>query len=361
MEIQSLYIEPTSNCNQSCAMCSRNYWQNETTGDMDFALFQKVLDELPDSVVRIFFGGVGEPLVHPRIMDMVRQAKETGRRCELITNGTLLTQEISRQLLDAGIDEVWVSLDGIEDSGGLGHQDGVDTVLTNMAEYVKLRDLHRYARQKSRLGVAYVVMKSNVAQLERLIQRADSLGINDIKVTHLLPYNKEMESEILYERIRPTFTAGGTQVDLPHLDLHAGSNPVLDRLMMQGKTYNAFRDLGRPAEYCRFVEEGVVFVRWDGEVAPCMALLHDNTVYQQGHARKLRACSFGNIQKKPLESIWESAPYRELRDRVQGFDFSPCATCGACGLFGENEQDCIGAAFPACGHCLWAYGLIQCP
>jgi len=59
-----------------------------------------------------YFGGIGEPLFHPRTVEWVAQAKAAGARVELITNGTLLTEKRSRQLIDAGLDLLWVSIDG---------------------------------------------------------------------------------------------------------------------------------------------------------------------------------------------------------------------------------------------------------
>ncbi len=85
-------------------MCFRKSWVDEQAGDMEEATFRAVLSHLPESVETIFFGGMGEPLFHPRIIDMVRAASALGRRTELISNGSLLTEERSAALLDAGLD-----------------------------------------------------------------------------------------------------------------------------------------------------------------------------------------------------------------------------------------------------------------
>jgi len=45
----------------------------------------------------VFFGGFGEPLAHSDIVEMVTQVKALGAPVELITNGTLLTESLSRQ------------------------------------------------------------------------------------------------------------------------------------------------------------------------------------------------------------------------------------------------------------------------
>ena len=113
-DIRELYIEPTSKCNLSCVMCSRNHWKDESMGFMDIKLFDKLMDEIPGSVSRIFFGGVGEPLCHPDIVYMLGRAKQTRRIVEIITNGTLLTSGMSEKIVESGLEVLWISIDSTE-------------------------------------------------------------------------------------------------------------------------------------------------------------------------------------------------------------------------------------------------------
>ena len=69
------------------------------------------LKDLPQKP-ELFFGGYGEPLSHPRILDMIEQAKKAGYSVSLITNGILLTEQVTRRLIDLRLDKLWVSLDG---------------------------------------------------------------------------------------------------------------------------------------------------------------------------------------------------------------------------------------------------------
>ena len=88
--LKKLYIEPTARCNLRCKMCFRNSWKNEIIGDMRPETFRKAMTTMPDSVETVFFGGMGEPLAHPDIVEMVRTASSLGKRVELLSNGTLL-------------------------------------------------------------------------------------------------------------------------------------------------------------------------------------------------------------------------------------------------------------------------------
>ena len=111
--LAKLYIEPTNQCNLDCRTCMRNIW-DEPMGKMSDAVFARIIEGLRDfsPPPTIFFGGFGEPLSHPEIVRMVAQAKALGAPVELITNATLLTPDLSRELIRAGLDRLWVSLDG---------------------------------------------------------------------------------------------------------------------------------------------------------------------------------------------------------------------------------------------------------
>jgi MoaA/NifB/PqqE/SkfB family radical SAM enzyme len=60
----------------------------------------------------VFFGGFGEPLSHPRIVEMIRQVKALGCRAELITNSIYLSPDLTQALVEAQLDLLWVSIDG---------------------------------------------------------------------------------------------------------------------------------------------------------------------------------------------------------------------------------------------------------
>ena len=66
-------------------------------GQMTDATFDRVISGIQelDSSPSIFFGGFGEPLSHPKIVDMVARAKKISPKVELITNGMLLTEDRS--------------------------------------------------------------------------------------------------------------------------------------------------------------------------------------------------------------------------------------------------------------------------
>jgi len=112
-QLAKVYIEPTDRCNLDCLMCIRSGW-DQPLGRMDKATFDRILLGLQklDPMPSVFFGGLGEPLFHPRTIEWIARVKAVGARVELITNGTLLNEKRARQLIEAGLDVLWVSIDG---------------------------------------------------------------------------------------------------------------------------------------------------------------------------------------------------------------------------------------------------------
>lgn len=59
--------------------------------------------------------------------------------------------------------------------------------------------------------------------------------------------------------------------------------------------------------------------------------------------------------------MWLDPEYIAYRERVHSFAFAPCTTCDGCEMSLANETDCFSNVAPACGGCLWAQEVIQCP
>jgi len=113
---------PIYACNFRCFYCTFSSNPNDRgfisdVTKMDFDLFRKCIDEIgqfPSQTKVIRFVGMGEPLLHNRIADMVAYTTESkvSERVEILTNGSLLTPELSDSLIAAGLDRLLVSIQG---------------------------------------------------------------------------------------------------------------------------------------------------------------------------------------------------------------------------------------------------------
>ncbi|HOP41550.1 MAG TPA: radical SAM/SPASM domain-containing protein [Geobacteraceae bacterium] len=118
-----LFVDPSSACNFKCKFCpsgdtrlirKTGRWQ----GTMDLDLYKKIIHDLkefdePLKVLRLYKDG--EPFLNRNFAEMVRCAKESGvaRSIDTTTNGSLLDPETVKPVLDAGIDRINISVDGL--------------------------------------------------------------------------------------------------------------------------------------------------------------------------------------------------------------------------------------------------------
>ena len=354
--IRKLYVEASSRCNLRCKMCFRHSWVGEHFGDLDPAAFARVMDDSVLSAAEtVFFGGMGEPLVHPALAEMASLASARGKQVELVTNGTLLTREKARELLAAVVTRIWVSIDELEAFNELRR--GTDV----------------------RLGMTAVVMRDNIASLRRIRKFAERFEADDLNLSHIIPNRPEDIEQALWpmcdvaaikavtdkisysRRFEPLDM--GTQIPMFKFSERYKDLLFPDEESLQEAELFSWKGkpVTRRTNWCRFVEEGHCFIRWDGDVSPCMGLLHTAGTYLGDHKRLIRHHSFGNVHEQSLGEIWGSEEYRAFRQRVHEFKYAPCLFCGGCELLEENETDCIGSLAPTCGGCLWGQGFAVCP
>src|SRR5215203_274649 len=105
-----LYLETTNRCNLLCTICPRTYEELEPPADMSWALFTSIVDQVP-GLARAVLHGVGEPMLVANLPRMARYLKDRGVYVLFNTNGTVLSERNGRALIDAGLDELRVSLD----------------------------------------------------------------------------------------------------------------------------------------------------------------------------------------------------------------------------------------------------------
>ena len=112
-----LDIEPTMLCNMKCPMCFQQHMPIPKEGYVDFELYKKIIDECAENkLYSIRLCHRGEPLMHPRIVDMIKYAKNKGiKEVFTLTNGLLLNERLILELYDAGLDWLQMSIDGAYD------------------------------------------------------------------------------------------------------------------------------------------------------------------------------------------------------------------------------------------------------
>lgn len=367
--LAKVYIEPTSLCNLNCITCVRKTWQ-EPMGSIDMEVFDHLVEQLKDfSTTRtVMFGGLGEPLFHPDILEMVGKIKNLGLRVEMTTNGTLLNEAMLQGLLAKGLDMLWVSFDGAT-------PDSFDDIRAGasfhqvVASLKRLAELNTTSMHQITVGITFVAMKKNVADLTLLWRLAKETGAAQISVSNVIPYHVDMVDQMLcttnISMGRMDEEAVAVPISIPIMDINETTRQPLHDLFHSHSEVSVMRNrVGAQRDNCRFIQECCTFIRWDGLVSPCMGLLHSHKTYFPVNytERIVNAYSVGSVLDQKLVTIWNSPEYTEFRERVDQFNFSWCFQCVACVFAQNNEIDCSGSEYPyCCGGCLWGQSVIQCP
>jgi MoaA/NifB/PqqE/SkfB family radical SAM enzyme len=367
MRLDKLYIEVTNQCNLNCRTCIRNVW-DEIPGMMSEGVFKAILDgltEFPALPEKIFLGGFGEPLSHPRIIEMLSLVKSMGMKAELITNGTLLKKEMIQSLIESGLDTLWISLDGAtpESFSDIRMGAQLPNILENLTLLKKMNQGHdRWGfLQDIRIGIVFVAMKQNIAELPAVIEISKNIGASRVLVTNVLPYTEGMVDGAMYYH---SINRRNFDLDLPLMDMDDNTLKAIRKSAEGIHMTIPFGPSEQLRNRCPFIEDGAGAIGWDGELSPCLPLLHNHDGflgfihYGSRHSQKW---AIGNVVDKKLYDLWNTPEHKAFRERVMNFDFSPCITCGGCDLSEKNEEDCIGNRHPTCGACLWAQGVIRCP
>lgn len=149
--LYTMIVEPSGKCNLACTFCDLHSGRVEGTerlkGLMTEETFARIVDqlaEMPFVLKELQYHGNGEPLLNKNLPDFVRYAKSRGvaEKHRLTTNGTMLTPKNLEKVIEAGIDEIHVSLDvadreGYKDLKGCDLYDKVDANLDTAIAYME--------------------------------------------------------------------------------------------------------------------------------------------------------------------------------------------------------------------------------
>ena len=303
-ELNKIYVEPTNRCNLTCVTCIRNAW-DEPLGDMPWPVFEALIDALADfpGPKTFAFAGLGEPLLHERFPEMVRLAHGLGLRTEMTSNAMLLTPSLAGKLIDAGLDQFTVSIDGTsnEAHGAIRPGASLEAIAANIRTLCQLSEDAR--ETPLRIGIEFVAMRRNIHELPALREIAHRIKASFVLVTNVLPYTAELQDEILYNMGPSCHEDDGSPYNplwiMPYMDWsHETQGPLSTMMRQQPKLSFLDLNLNQRNHYCPFVRTGSMAVAWHGGVSPCPALLHSYRCFIRGRRKDFRRCEFGHLPEQ---------------------------------------------------------------
>ncbi|MFQ6090714.1 MAG: radical SAM/SPASM domain-containing protein, partial [Candidatus Bipolaricaulia bacterium] len=143
-----------------------------------WSLVEQVLGEAGRArVFQVALGG-GEPLLHPRILDIVRSAREHNLVPNLTTNGNLLDRELALALNEAGVGQVQISLNGSDEKTNRRTR-------PNFA--AAMRAIENCRTVGLRFGINFLLTRSSLLEVARMIELSRSLGAASVNILRPKP------------------------------------------------------------------------------------------------------------------------------------------------------------------------------
>lgn len=375
-----VFWEVTKGCNLRCIHCRASATELSSPSDLSTSTALGIIDQIAAAANPILVLSGGEPLYRSDIFQLARYGTDKGMRVALATNGTLVTKQVARQIVDSGVRRVSISLDGAD---SLTHDTFRGIPGAFDAAVYGLRNLKALGMS---VQINMTIAKHNARQLPKVLELAKSLGADALHTFLLVPvgcgvdiaaeqmvapqeyeemlnwfYDRSLEGEIelkatcaphYFRVLRQRRVAERRAAEAAATAAHSVPNPPLSpagigptEMMMPGSTgielkANTPRPTrgtghpgGHPSDMSAMTKgclagTGVCFVSHEGEVYPC------------GYLPVIA----GDLRKQTFAEIWENSEvFNQLRDtgNLKG-------KCGCC----EFRNICMGCrarAFAATG------------
>lgn len=235
-------VEPTNNCNFKCLFCPTGTgFSKRPKGYMAQETFDSLLQEAAEAQLPLRFIGWGEPLLHPSILDWIEKSAKAGLLTHLTTNGSLMTEDVMRRLLNIPLDSIKFSFQGVdrESYREMRGQDRFDALMETIARFRALRgDAERPYIHVS-TTITYEDSERVAAFRKRIAPVCDSHHVGRTVLEHLDPYETDLSGESL-ERLKRLKQAQSVVKE------HAECHQVFDCLTVQwdGSISACCRDFG---------------------------------------------------------------------------------------------------------------------
>jgi radical SAM protein with 4Fe4S-binding SPASM domain len=281
-------VEPAMVCNLSCPQCPTGRGDVKRGKPyLDMETFRTLVDEIAGATAVLSLYHQGEPLMHPSFADMVRYASDQGIYTLTSTNGHMLTVENCRQLVEAGLDRIIVSLDGTDPESFRKYRRGgeFEKVIQGIRDLIEARQPSR----KPYIILQFLVFKHNQDQVSDMKRFGMHLGADRVVIKSAqIEYPDEMEEwvpdEARYSRYRKNNRGEWT---------------------WRGKLGNRCRRLWQ-----------TTVITTDGMVLPCC--------FDKG-----AKYTMGSIAGESLYQIWKSRVYNNFRKQVLN-NRAYIGICGNC-------------------------------
>jgi MoaA/NifB/PqqE/SkfB family radical SAM enzyme len=271
--------------------------------------------------------GGGEPLVRKDILEVLKYAKEQGLSCEVVTNGTLITPELAKQLVKLA-DSVIFSIDGPPEIND--HIRGMGT-FDRVARGIRLvQEAKEISQKETLVRINCTISSLNLQYVDELVDIAHSLNCG-LSLNHLIFSDSETaqrQTDFLKDNLSlEDETIQGFVSDLHKLDVVL----LIDKLHRSKEKANRLKV---PFYIAPFLKGDREIQMWYSNLNP-IAGMHCTFPWTNLYIRpdgEVLPCEFidyalGNILKEDIPAIWNGAKARQFRRILKKGLFPGCLRC----------------------------------
>jgi len=273
---------------------------------------------------RVVLHGLGEPLLNKDLPLMISYLKARGTYVLFNSNGILLNAKRGQALIDAGLDEYRLSMDGStrETYAQVRGVDAFDKIWRNIRAFIAMQKVKHAS--KPAVSLWFTAMKENLHELPGLVDLASESGIREVYLQRLVYFEEGLAHS------RQSLFRRSTREELELVDQceqtckergitfkAAGSATPLESLL---------RDFGeRPWSGCQR-PYSLTYITASGNVLSCcFAPFGHKSAREYKEERVL-----GNVFEEPIEAIWHGERYAAFRRAFESDH--PAKHCSQCGL-----------------------------
>jgi len=205
-------IEVSSLCNMQCPMCytmTDEFRQNVKQQFMDINLFKKIIDQCAENhVYSIRLSLRGESFIHPNIVEMIRYAKNRGiKEVSSLTNNLALNPEKFQEILDAGLDWLTISFDGVgETYEKIRRPAKFEDSYNKIKAYKKIKTEKKSVKPVIRIQSVWPAIKEDPNNFFHLFDPYSDEVVSNPLIDYLhkdteIEYDPEFECPNLYQRM----------------------------------------------------------------------------------------------------------------------------------------------------------------
>lgn len=318
-----LYLETTNRCNLLCTTCPRTYEELEPPADMSWALFTKIVDQVPN-LARAVLHGVGEPMLVRNLPRMVRYLKDRNVYVLFNTNGTVLNERNGRALIAADLDELRVSLDAsnAESFKQVRGKNYFNRILRNVRVFREMQEREGHA--KPRVSAWLTGLKDTVRELPDFVRVAADIGVREVYLQRMVYFERDAiglarPDQALFDRLTREESGYVKQAEALARSLGiafsaSGAASEFGASLEKPESNSPWTLCRRPWS--------LMYITANGRALPCCIAPFSQRGYEN--------YTLGDATQEDLRAIWNGPAYQAFRRAL--LSDAPPVACASCGL-----------------------------